>query len=635
MIADYREIIREVFPKKTDLQIEHMCVVDPELQKLTGGTEHEHRLAAMGLLHPKRVNHEWRQRAVQSYYTARRRRKKELSWLGSTNSNKTGTAADLALEIFWEAPESTSVYLTSPYEDATETGIWARTQEQFNSATALHPHLPGRIVESENAIMMYKRNPLSFIKVVTVDKIGKMVGKKPTEFSAGMMLIIVDEAPEFKQGGAPLLKVLSNLRGVPNMLILFAGNFADVNDLLGQAAEPALEGGYEVLNVDTDQEWDTSRGGMAIRFDGHQSPNVKAGRDIYPFVTTIEYLEDLATLEHGKDTPGYYRFGRSFPMLDFNEFTVTNAVKIKAGGCYGKAEWSSDAQTVGAHCDPGFGGDPCMFLTWRFGRAMLEGQWTDVFDIEDITVIPVHVGKKDEVGEEITVDNQIAMGCKVELDKRKIPYRHFSFDDSMRGGIVQAMMRVIGVMVVAISSAGVATTRKLSAVKQTIDPSVKPEKKKVKTARDAFANFLTEMHFALSSAIDSGQLRGLQSNKDVVRQLCTRRWRWAGKKREIEPKVSHEEGAKARGWGYKLRSGGKSPNESDALVGGMEMARRLGFALTGLSTKTGGAIELIKEMHRNLEVARLMDSLKGNPLPSGRLHSMESDREKSRARLNS
>lgn len=634
----YLDAIRRTLPDQTDLALELLCATDPRLQRLTGLSEHEHRMAALRLLFPSRTEHEWRVKAMRSYANAKARGKKEVMWLGSSNSNKTGSMADLLLELWWENPESTSIYITSPYEDATETGIWARIQEQFDEALANNPWLPGKIIPSKNSIVMYDRNPLSFIKVVTVDAVGKLVGKKSRNFLEGTMIIAGDEMPEFKNGGKALLDVLKNIRSVPNFMLLGAGNFADINDLLGKLAEPDIEGGYESLNVDQDQEWDTVRGGVALRFDGHLSPNLVAGKDYLPFVTTKAYLDDLAKSEGGTRTPGYYRYGRSFPMLDFNEFTVTNAVKVRAGGAYDKLEWSSEPQVVGAHCDPGFGGDPCIFTTWRFGWAYEFGERLMAWELTEApTTIPVEVGKTDDAGRDVIIDTQIAERCLEELNKRKIPHRHFSFDGSMRSGIVQAMMRVIGVTVVAIDAGGPATKRILSAVKQFVDPTQKEAdatKKKVKTARDEFSNFATEMHFAAASMIDSRQLRGLQLSREAVTQLCTRRWRWNGKRREIEPKVSSEHGAREKGWGYKLHSGGKSPNESDAIVGGIENARRLGFRLEGVAMGAGGIVDMLNAMNQRASASAFVEAGYRAPLQPGHLHSIQADNE-SHGRLHS
>lgn len=620
----YMLALREVFPKMQPLEIELMCASDANLRGHTGHTEHHHRREAMKMLFPDRVWHDFRERLVSGFYRARRGKKKELLFHGSSNSNKTGGLADLCLTLWWENPKATSIYITSPYEDATQTGIWARILEQFDAARSLHEYLPGKVKESENAIVMYDRNPASFIRVVTVDAVGKLVGKKSFKHDAGMMLVVADELPEFKRGAEALIGVLRNLRSVSNFMLIGAGNFADPMDGLGRLSEPAIEGGYESLDVDLDQEWESNRRGLVIRFDGHQSPNVLAGVDKWNFLTTIAYLKDLEATEGGKDTAGYMRFGRSFPVLTANEFTVTNAAKIKAGSCYEKPEYTAGNKFVGAHLDPGYGGDPCVLQMFTFGEAYIDD---DIFHVLEFTqgpiVIPIRVRPGMDNERLKIVEQMICEATMEHLRANKVPIEHFSFDGSLRAGIVQAMMRYIGSNVMAFDYGGPATGRPLSVLKTVLDPSKPRQERKIKTAKEAFANFNTELHFAVSSAIDSQQIRGLQHCRQAVNQLCIRRWRWSGKRREIEPKVSSEQGSKARNWGYKQRNDGRSPNEADAVVGCMENARRHGFRLTGLIGNTGGSLALIQDMQREMAARALIKQLKGESLPLGSLRSME------------
>lgn len=620
----YMLALREVFPKMQPLEIELMCASDANLRKQVGHSEHHHRSEAMKLLRPDRTWHNFRDRAVEGYSRARASGKKELIIHGSASSNKTGSLADIALEIWWENPKATSIYITSPYETATETGIWAEILESFDASRAIHDFLPGKVKESDNAIVMYDRNPRSFIRVVTVDQVGKLVGKKSKDWASGMIIVVCDELPDFKRGGQALIDVLKNLRFNPNFMLIGAGNFADPEDALGRLSKPAIEGGYESLDVDLDQEWVTSRNGLVIRLDGHQSPNVLAGKDYLPFVTRIEALKELEMTEGGKDTAGYMRYGRSFPVTSANEFTVTNAAKIQAGLCYVKPEFTAGNKFIGAHLDPGYGGDPCVLQPFAFGEGYIENDVSHILELtEGPIVIPIRV-RPGMTGENLKiVEQMIAEATLAHLERLKIPIEHFSFDGSLRAGIVQAMMRIIGMNVMAFDYGGPATSRPLSVIKTILDPSKPRDQRKSKTAKEAYHNLNTELHFAVASAIDSQQIRGMQHSRQGVNQLCIRRWRWAGKRREIEPKVSNESGAKEKNWGYKQRNGGRSPNEADAIVGCMENARRHGFRLTGLIGNAGGSLALIQDMQREMAARALVKQLKGESLPLGSLRSME------------
>lgn len=597
----YLERLRPKFPKKTDLELELMLINTPGVERLTGIGPHEHRLIAMAKMFPSRVDHEWRRRMIWSYQDAMERKIKELMWIGASNSNKTGTGADLAVDIWMESPANTSIYIASPYEKAAETGLWARVQEQFQEALQHNHELPGRLKFSENAIVLYDANPLSFIGVITIDQVGKLVGQKSRTFGQGRLIIITDELPEFRRNGEALVRVMDNLRSVPNMMLIGAGNFASPTDGLGTFCEPAREGGYEGLRLESDFEWPTVRGGMCYRFSGEQSPNVLAGRDIYDFLPTLEYKADLILSSGGKKSAGMYRYWHSFPQLDLEEFNVTNQAKVRAGGSYDEVTWTADVMTLGAGLDPGFGGDPCILHFWRTGWTVIEGEQRQIYEARESVVVPV------EVASETTVDDQIAEYCKKQCEERGILPDNFGFDDSMRSGIVQALMRVWSPKVVAISAGGPATTRKLSAVKQTKDPNEKT--RKVKTAKDEYVNFATEMCFAVGSLIQSGQFRGAGHAQEAIKQICRRRWNWVGKKKQIEIKDD-----------YKRANSGRSPNHGDALVIGVETARRRGLVLEGVSLVTGGAVKTLLAMQREKAWSKKVNPENQNGLPSGRLN---------------
>jgi hypothetical protein len=192
----------EIFAKLSATQIELKLAAMPDIQELTGLSQHEHRKRAMARLFPSRIDHPWREKLLLAFHHAKLNKIQELMLLGSSNSTKTSTLADLIVEMWMESPEATTIYITSPYEDATETGLWARVCEQFDEAKAYNPELPG--IKITNQIYQHRQNPLSFIKVVSIDKVGKLVGKKSKHMKLGFMLIVADELPEFpaKRQGA-------------------------------------------------------------------------------------------------------------------------------------------------------------------------------------------------------------------------------------------------------------------------------------------------------------------------------------------------------------------------------------------------------------------------------------------------
>ena len=79
-------------------------------------------------------------------------------------------------------------------------------------------------------------------------------------------------------------------------------------------------------------------------------------------------------------------------------------------------------------------------------------------------------------------------------------------------------------------------------------------------------NFVTEMHFSLAATIQAGQLRGAGMIDTAVAQLVRRGWSNTGAKKQIQTKVE-----------YKKMNQGRSPDDSDVLIGAHEIAVRMGF----------------------------------------------------------
>lgn len=627
MSAGYLDKLRPQFPHRTDTEIELICSGSRQIQQRTGKTAHEHRKTAMHSLFPSRVWHDWREERLQSLQYCLEKRIQELCWIGSSNSNKSADIADAVLTLWWTKPELTSVYITSPYETATELGVWAYIIEQFNEAKTNNPKLPGIHRLSDNSIILHQRNPRAFIRLATVDQVGKLVGKKSRNFEQGTMIIAADEMPAFTPIAARnFLSVTQNLWSVPNLIILVAGNFAHTGDGLGTFCDPDEEdipGGYDGFDPDKHFRWRTKRGGLCLRFDGLQSPNVKAGRDIYPFLTTIEYIGKLAKQPGGLSSPGAMRYVRSAPITSLGEFTITNSERIRAGGCYDDYAWTHEEILSLAFCDPGFGGgDPCVVQKFRLGNVQLKsGDTRQTLALWDAPYyIPIEVNKKTAEGEIITAEDQVAIGFRDYCRANNIPDSRAGYDGSLRAGLGQKMALNWSPRVRAIDSQGPATDRPVSAIDNDTDGVPIPWRKKVD-------RFISEMWFATASLIDSFQLRGLALSPKAAAQLSYRQWRWTGKeKRAVETKPEYKE---------RLREEGKlaeSPNEADCLVGGVELARQLGLSLRGLQP-SGGSTDLILQMIRERVHKQIIRQAMHPTLPSGRLHAMRLQSSRPSGRL--
>jgi hypothetical protein len=551
-MSPYLQKLKAAFPEKNEAQLELMCAGRWDIERSTGVSRHNHRLASMRLLFPHRTEHEWRNKMVWSWHDAREVRKlQEIGWMGSAMSNKTGTMGDTLLELFWEDPANTTIYVASPTKDATARRLWAELQRSFKIATEKWG-LPGTLRKGE---ITYGSDDLrAGIFMVSADDHGTLIGANNPDVTGGKLIVATDELPNIPGQAAELLSAIENLKMRKSFVFLYAGNFAEVDDGMGRAAMPA-EGGYESLDPDVDMEWLTARRGKVYRFDGMQSPNVLAKKDIYPFLTRWERVRQY--LERGEtDTAEFMRWIRSFPVLGLEAKTVTNSIKISANFADTDPNWDGGTLIRGLTVDPGFGGDPCVAQPVTLGKQRNSKSLTLDFSSPPLT-IPIRVAKKGDPREkQKEAERQIVAWVKDYCERENIDPENVIFDGSMRSGIVQAFNGWSS-RVIAVDFGGSASGRQRDAMTK-------------KTWHDEASNFVTELWMAMGDAIMSGQIRGLHRAVKAARQFCSRRWKWSGKKKQIIPKDD-----------YKKMNEGQSPNEADACVLGLEWGRRRGLVIAG------------------------------------------------------
>jgi hypothetical protein len=80
-----------------------------------------------------------------------------------------------------------------------------------------------------------------------------------------------------------------------------------------------------------------------------------------------------------------------------------------------------------------------------------------------------------------------------------------------------------------------------------------------------YFNFCSEIWFSISYLIQAGQCRGM--SEEVMMEFCMREWGFQAGKIQVEPKEK-----------MKIKSG-RSPDLADAVVCGLEGARRRGFVI--------------------------------------------------------
>ena len=502
--------------------------------------------------------------------------RKVANYIGSKNSGKTNFFAlfsHLAVSI---NPSFTRVFVSGPYKTAADATIWGRIGTRFTQLKQANRGLWDNASEQKSKsryVYDEHSDEAGYIELITLDKVGKLQGTKSLDPTKGLLVLICDEIAEFPT--AALLDGLDNLTGNGNFICLTGCNFRDPEGLAGKLCHP--EGReYAELNIETDHEWKSNYTSMTFRFDGHQSPNIVANEIIYPYLLTPKVRADMEDI-HGLRGPKYLEQIRSFPNSSMSDYYVTTRDKIRSGGGYDDVVWDIQVPPVKvAFADPGFGGDPCKIGAFKFGPARIQsvdGSWhtISVFQpiapIETIKIdtaleadekwlekLSIHTGGGvlARRGSLVTPEQQIAVGSAEFLERNGIQRQNFGYDGSMRAGIVHEMVAILGTSIHSMDFGGQATDRVVD-VKGTV-------------ARDAYYNFATEMHFNIAATIQAGQLRGASMIDAAISQLVRRGWEHVGAKKQIQTKSE-----------YKKMNQGRSPDDSDVLIGAHEIAIRLGF----------------------------------------------------------
>jgi hypothetical protein len=170
---------------------------------------------------------------------------------------------------------------------------------------------------------------------------------------------------------------LSNLSKNPRFELKGLHNPSSRFDAFGIWATP--KHGWESVTPEVDDEWETKWGGKYIRLDGERSPNVLAGATIYPYLPTIEKIEEDKRLL-GEKSRAYMRMVRAV-FFDSDETEgIYNEAELVSSGAMQKVEFSG-ATTLIAGVDPAFtnGGDRTSMCVARVGTDTL-GQYSIQFE---------------------------------------------------------------------------------------------------------------------------------------------------------------------------------------------------------------------------------------------------------------
>ena len=481
------------------------------------------------------LKHPWAEQIVHECIN-----EKYLAIGGAASSGKSHTLAGYGIIKWLARPRDTLVLLTSTTLREARKRVWG-------SVISLLSVIEGAPINIRDSIgsanyvdengQTFDRAGLSLIaaeKSRTREAIGKFIGLKQKH-----VILIGDELGELSP--AITNAALSNLSKNPNFEFKGASNPASRFDAFGEWSTP--KDGWDAVTPEVDDEWRTKWGGKYIRLDGERSPNVAAGQVIYPFLPTIEKIEEDKALL-GEKSRAYYRMVRAvFFDSDETEGIYGEAELTKSGAM--KKMGFRGSTTLIAGVDPAFtnGGDRTVMYFARVGQFD-NGQFGIQFEgsqqLNDDTSNKA-VPRTYQIVHQIR-DTCIRMGIKPENVAIDSTGAGSPFCDVLAGEWSDQFLRV--------QFGGKASDRRVSMNSQL-------------TGEELYTNRVSELWFVGKEFLRTEQIKGI--DLDLAKEMCNRQYEMV-KSGTLRVKIETKAELKSRV--------GQSPDLGDAAFIALDLARQ-------------------------------------------------------------
>lgn len=552
----------------TDLEIELQCIQlggqwTQQGRKVGLGAFHHYK-AAMTLLWPEDDWHRWAELALRTIV------QNDIAvFLGASDTNKTYLMSKFALVDWWAFPDETLWMISSTTIKEAERRIWGTIKTLFNKAKDRWGDdlLPGTVLEGANAI--------------TTDSISKD-HKRARTLQRGLVLVPCKRGSDFVGLGAYIgvkaprlghvgdevalmhrsfLDAYANWYGKRHFKGIMAANPMQYTDPSCIAAEPL--GGWDAwTDTGKTQTWRSKFYDAAVvAFDGRDSPNFDYPPELpvkYHYLIGRKKIEATAKT-FGTNSWQYWTWCIGKPNANLTSWQVITRQLCDEHGARKRAEWLDGKHTLIYGLDPNYGGeDRCVGGYIEFGMG-LDGKEIVKFYKPELIQVSVTKGS-------LSPEDQIAQHVKKRLDELGIPPKNCFYDATGKGTLGGAFARVFGYeSPIPIDSGGVTTMRPVR-----YDLFIDDGKgKRLKTCREHYSKFVTEMWFSVREVIEGDQMRELP--EDVMDELSARLYKIVkGNKIEVEPKDDLKE---------RIRC---SPDLADFAALSIEGARQRGFRICRL-----------------------------------------------------
>lgn len=498
-----------------------------------GRFQHFRNLAQMWF--PKSFEwHDWSDKAGRAFCE-----KKHVAITGCGGSSKSTTAALYALFFLLAAPNNSAVLIASTSIDAAKKRIWKNVRQYFSEMTRRCGVPIGELTLIGNprpCIRSAPKDTAHGIYVVAVAKgeIDKGVNELKG-FHPDRLLMIGDETDSI---GQAVVDVGANQEiGTVEYQTIWLGNDPSAFNPLGKMMEPEPGKPVTLGNV----EWTSTTGVHCLRFDAFDSPNIR-DKDKWHGIIRQQDI-DAIVARHGANSPQVWIMLRGIHPPEGADNTVLSEALLVRHNCQSRdVDWQTGF-TLSGLLDPAFGGDRCVFRTFKRGIDTT-GKLRILLD--EVIEIQVNAGDKTNPAE-----YQIAHRVKALCEARGIPPEEFIGDSTGTGrGVMAVLQREWSPNINVCEFGGAPSSMPVS------DENPKP-------ANEEYDRKVTELWFSLRVFIEADMIRGMDAATAV--ELCSRRFEIKAKKTCIEKK----EDMKARG--------APSPDLADALVTGIHLLRQKGI----------------------------------------------------------
>lgn len=523
-----------------------------------GRTMFQHYRRAQELLWPDDEHHRWSDLMLQEILANR-----IIPIIGPKDSGKTHVAlARYGLTDYFCFPSCTLIIMSSTDMRGLELRVWGDLKNLYERAKALHPELPGYLVDSKHAICTdnIKDDAVRDMRrgIITIPclsasgqyiGLGRYVGAKQKR-----RRLLADEMQFMTES---FLDAIANLNS-GDFKCVACGNPLGTGDPLDKISEPR-NGWSSIPEPTKTTTWPNRfEGGLTINLVGTDSPNFDYPPEQpkqHSYMIGRKEVSDIEAF-YGRNSLQYYSQALGIRKIGLRDNRVLTRELCEQFGAFDDVVWRGGGITRLYALDAGYEGDRCVGGAFEFGEDINKNI---VLSALPATVVPI---RPDPMK---SAEDQIAEFCKTDCERLGIPPERLFYDSTGRGTLGNAFARVWSAYTNAIEFGGNPTPRPVASTLLIYDEKLR--KQRFKRCDEHYDRFVSELWWSVRYLIESRQMRNL--SPEACEEFSKRIWGYVrGDKISIEKKDE-----------MKKRTN-RSPDLADCVAIAVEGSRRLGLQIT-------------------------------------------------------